>query len=164
MWMASVWRSNAVIYVTVPYNKVLFSSLYFFNQPIGSWFWNCPRILRFHCLSSVYLFFKYNCVSYDGAICSCLFTFVVVNCWAQRSSDSCCQHVHLIFSIRPPTSLIQVGNISWLWVVFPNLKITYIFYIINVTGNDFVYFSLHIEFGTTEKVGIYCHCVCAKKW
>jgi hypothetical protein len=26
---------NAVMYVTVPYNKVLFSILYFFNQPIG---------------------------------------------------------------------------------------------------------------------------------
>jgi len=27
---------------------------------------------------------------------------------------------------------------------------------------DFVYFSFHIEFGTTKKVGIYCHCECAK--
>jgi len=25
-----MWRSNAVMYVTVPYNKVLFSILYFF--------------------------------------------------------------------------------------------------------------------------------------
>jgi hypothetical protein len=31
------------MYVTVPYNKVLFSIVYFFNQPIGGWFWNCPR-------------------------------------------------------------------------------------------------------------------------
>jgi len=34
------------MYVTVPYNKVLFSILYFFNQPIGSWFWNCLRSNR----------------------------------------------------------------------------------------------------------------------
>ena len=32
--MATMWRSNAVMYVTVPYNKVLFSILYFFKQPI----------------------------------------------------------------------------------------------------------------------------------
>jgi len=32
------------MHMTVPYNKVLFSILYFFNQPIGGWFWNCPRI------------------------------------------------------------------------------------------------------------------------
>ena len=31
---ATMWRSNAVMYVTVPYNKVLFSILCFFNQPI----------------------------------------------------------------------------------------------------------------------------------
>jgi hypothetical protein len=43
MWMATMWRSNAVMYVTVPYNEVLFSILYFFNQPIGGGFWNCPR-------------------------------------------------------------------------------------------------------------------------
>ena len=30
MWMATMWRSNAVMYVTVPYNKILFSILYFF--------------------------------------------------------------------------------------------------------------------------------------
>jgi hypothetical protein len=39
-----MWRRNAVMYVTVPYNKDLFYILYFFNQPIGSCFWNCPRI------------------------------------------------------------------------------------------------------------------------
>jgi hypothetical protein len=43
MWMATIWRSNAVMYVTVPYNNFFFSILYFFNQPIGSWFLNCPR-------------------------------------------------------------------------------------------------------------------------
>jgi hypothetical protein len=34
MWMAttSIWRSNAVMYVTVPYNKVLFSILYFLTS------------------------------------------------------------------------------------------------------------------------------------
>jgi hypothetical protein len=32
--MAVMWRSNAVMYVTLPYNKVLFSLLYFlFRQP-----------------------------------------------------------------------------------------------------------------------------------
>ena len=41
--MATMWRSNAAMYVTVPYNKVLFSILYFFNQPIRGWFWNCPH-------------------------------------------------------------------------------------------------------------------------
>jgi len=35
MWMETMWRSNAVMYVTVLYNKVLFSILYFFNKPIG---------------------------------------------------------------------------------------------------------------------------------
>jgi len=30
-----MWRSNEVMYVTVPYNKNLFLILYFFNQPIG---------------------------------------------------------------------------------------------------------------------------------
>jgi hypothetical protein len=30
MWMAAMWRNNAVMYVTVPYNKALFSILYFF--------------------------------------------------------------------------------------------------------------------------------------
>jgi len=30
MWMAAMWRSNADMYVTVTYNKVLFSVLYFF--------------------------------------------------------------------------------------------------------------------------------------
>jgi len=29
-----------VMYVTVPYNEVLFSILYFFYLPIGGWFWN----------------------------------------------------------------------------------------------------------------------------
>jgi hypothetical protein len=29
MWMATMWSNNAVMYVTVPYNKVLFSILYF---------------------------------------------------------------------------------------------------------------------------------------
>jgi len=28
-----MWRSNAVMYVTVPYNKVLYSILYFFFKP-----------------------------------------------------------------------------------------------------------------------------------
>jgi len=32
------------MYVTIPYNKVLFSVLYFYNQPIGGWFWNCPHM------------------------------------------------------------------------------------------------------------------------
>jgi len=27
--MGTMWRSNAVMYVTVPYNKILFSILYF---------------------------------------------------------------------------------------------------------------------------------------
>jgi hypothetical protein len=30
--MATMWRSNAVIYVTVPYNEVLFSILYFLTS------------------------------------------------------------------------------------------------------------------------------------
>jgi hypothetical protein len=34
--IAIVWRSNAVMYVTAPYNKVLFSILYFFYLPIGA--------------------------------------------------------------------------------------------------------------------------------
>jgi len=38
------------MYVTVPYNKVFFSILYFFNQPTGSWFWNCPRIIWCKCI------------------------------------------------------------------------------------------------------------------
>jgi len=40
------YRVPPVMYVTVPYNNVLFSILYFFNQPIGSWFWNYPRIIH----------------------------------------------------------------------------------------------------------------------
>jgi hypothetical protein len=32
-----MWRSNVVMYVTVPYNEVLFSILYFLNQPKGGW-------------------------------------------------------------------------------------------------------------------------------
>jgi len=39
-------RRSAVVYVTVPYYKVLFSLLYFFNQPIGGWFWNFLRTLN----------------------------------------------------------------------------------------------------------------------
>jgi hypothetical protein len=31
----TMWRSNAVMYVTVPYNKVLFCILYFFKKSIG---------------------------------------------------------------------------------------------------------------------------------
>ena len=46
MWMTTKWRSNAVMYITVPHNKVLFSILYFFNQPIRGSFWNCPHILN----------------------------------------------------------------------------------------------------------------------
>jgi len=30
MWMATMWRSNTVMCVTVPYNKILLSILYFF--------------------------------------------------------------------------------------------------------------------------------------
>jgi hypothetical protein len=41
--MATIWRSNAVMYITVRYNKVLFSVLYFFNRPIGGWSLNCHR-------------------------------------------------------------------------------------------------------------------------
>jgi len=41
-----MWISNAVMYVTVPYNKVLFPILYSFNQPIGVLFWSCPRIFH----------------------------------------------------------------------------------------------------------------------
>jgi hypothetical protein len=40
-----MWRNNAVMYVTVPYIKVLFPALYFLNHSIGGWFWNCPRTL-----------------------------------------------------------------------------------------------------------------------
>jgi hypothetical protein len=32
MWMATMWRNNAVMCVTVPYNKVLFSILYFLTS------------------------------------------------------------------------------------------------------------------------------------
>jgi len=32
MWMATVWRSNAVVCVTVPYHKILFSILYFLTS------------------------------------------------------------------------------------------------------------------------------------
>jgi hypothetical protein len=45
MWMETVWTSNAVLYVTVPYNKVLFSILYFFYQLIGGWCWNSLHTL-----------------------------------------------------------------------------------------------------------------------
>jgi hypothetical protein len=41
-----MWRSNAVMHVTVPYNKVLFYILHFFNKPIGGWIWKCPRIKK----------------------------------------------------------------------------------------------------------------------
>jgi len=30
--MAAMWSSNAIMYVTVPYNKVLFSILYFLTS------------------------------------------------------------------------------------------------------------------------------------
>jgi hypothetical protein len=32
--MAPMWRNNAVMYVTVPYNKVLFSILYFLTSQL----------------------------------------------------------------------------------------------------------------------------------
>ena len=53
-----MWRSNADMYVTVPYNKVLFCILYSFNQPIGGCFWNIPHILYRTCTS-------YNCLPED---------------------------------------------------------------------------------------------------
>jgi len=31
-WVAAMWRSNAVMYLTVPYNKILFSILYFLSS------------------------------------------------------------------------------------------------------------------------------------
>jgi len=38
------WCSYVCMYVTVQYNTVLLSILYFLIQPIGGWFWNCPRM------------------------------------------------------------------------------------------------------------------------
>lgn len=42
-----MWRSNVVMYVTVPYNKVSFSILYYFNQPIGGYF-GIANVLNCH--------------------------------------------------------------------------------------------------------------------
>jgi len=70
----------------------------------------------------------------------------------------------LIFGIRPPASLIKVVNIfktvGSVSQLEDNLDILYYEHY----RKDFVYFSFDIEFGTTEKVGIHCHCERAKKW
>ena len=39
MWMTTMWRRNAFMYVTVPYNKVLFSIFYFFNHYATGFKW-----------------------------------------------------------------------------------------------------------------------------
>jgi len=49
MWMATIWRSNADMYVTVPYNKALFSVLYFFTSQLEVDFgilWKTPLSLN----------------------------------------------------------------------------------------------------------------------
>jgi hypothetical protein len=71
MWMATMWRSNADMYVTVTYNKVLFCILYSFKQPIGGWFWNSPRIL--HCAA------YYIVIPSDKLLCFWLHVYVSIH-------------------------------------------------------------------------------------
>jgi hypothetical protein len=90
-----MWRSSTIMYVTVPYNEVLFSILYFFNQPIGSWFWNCPRIMTVgssHCQCD---FVKNNINLSCYILATCL---TILWCYSRQPSVQIYVHTKIVYS------------------------------------------------------------------
>ena len=72
-----MWRINADMYVTVPYNKVLFSVLYFFTSQSEVDF-GMTLVCMYVCMYICMYVCKYICIMYECIYVLCVYVYMYV--------------------------------------------------------------------------------------
>jgi len=74
-----MWRINADMYVTVPYNKVLFSVLYFFTSQSEVDF-GMTLVCMYVCMYICMYVCKYICIMYECIYVLCVYVCIMCVC------------------------------------------------------------------------------------